>query len=126
RLRDAVADDRVLAERVIEDRVVDARDVHERDAARAEVEVADLAVSHLPRRQAHVWAARADEAVRILGEELGEAWRVGEPNRVVRALGALAETVEDDEHERSRALRIHAAQRSAGISASLPLGEALL
>ena len=49
--------------------VVDARDVHHRDAPGAEVQVPDLAVAHLSRRQPDVGAARADERVRVLREE---------------------------------------------------------
>jgi hypothetical protein len=88
-------------------RVVDARDVHHRDAAGAEVEVTDLAVAHLPRRQAHVGAARADEPVRVLRVQRGEPRGLGEADRVVGGLGALAEAVEDHEDHGTGDARCH-------------------
>ena len=101
-------DDGVLRERAVVHGVVDARDVHHRDAARAEIEVADLAVAHLPGGEPDVRPARADEAVRVASVERVEARRLGEPNGVVGSLGALAEAVEDDEHERARRCFGHA------------------
>ena len=54
------AQDLVLGQRAVGDRLVDAREVLLDDGARAEVEVADLAVAHLPVGQADRAAARVE------------------------------------------------------------------
>jgi hypothetical protein len=61
--------------------------------------VTDLAVAHLPRRQTDVRPARANESVRVAGEERAPNGRLRELDRIRVALGALAETVQDHEHE---------------------------
>ncbi len=52
--------------------VVDLRDVHHRDAAGAQIHVPNLAVAHLARGQAHVGAARSDDAAGVAREDRGE------------------------------------------------------
>ena len=94
--------DRVLAQGARLDLGVDAGDVHERDAPGAEVQVPDLAVAHLAGGQAHVGAARADEAVRVHGKDGVEGRGSRQTDGVVLALRPLAESVEDDENHGAR------------------------
>ena len=90
---------RVLVERSIGDRLVDAHDVLIDDAPGAEVEVPDLAVAHLPVRQADVVPGGADENVRVPLVEPGERRHARQSYGVAVGFGTLAESVEDDEDD---------------------------
>ncbi len=101
----------VLRQRAVGDRLVDAREVLVDDRARTEVEVADLAVAHLPVRQPDRAAARGERRVRVALPEVVEDRRLGERDRVARAVRRQAPAVEDDEDRRGK--RVHGAQTPA-------------
>ena len=101
----ARAQDLVLGQRAVGDRLVDAREVLLDDGARAEVQMADLAVAHLPVRQADRAAARDERRVRIARPEVVEHRGLGERDGVPRAVGGETPAVEDDEDRRGE--RVH-------------------
>ena len=106
----------VLAQRPVLDGLVDPREVLRDDRARAEVEVAHLGVAHLARRQADGLAARGERGVRVLLPQPVEDRRVGECDRVARAVGREPPAVEHDEADRRHAHRAGAASTIAAKS----------
>ncbi len=113
----------VAGERAVGDGVVDALEVLAHDRSRAEIEVTDLGVAHLPRRQADVLAAGAQLGVRVLGPQPVHDRRVGLRHGVALALGRQAPAVEDDEAHRRDAHTAAAAtiaMKSSGSSDAPP------
>ena len=94
------------------DRGVDPREVLRDDRAGAEVEVADLGVAHLPLGQPDGLALRGQRRVRVLGPQPVEHRRVGERDRVARAVGREAPAVEHDEADGRDASRAPRPPRS--------------
>ena len=92
---------RVLFELARGDRGVDAGDVHLHNAAGADVQVAHLAVAHLPVGQPHKVVAGLDERVGILAQQLVVVGLLGQRNGVVGGFGAVAPSVEDGQNERT-------------------------
>ena len=84
---------------------VDAREVLVDDAAGADVEVADLGVAHLARRQAHGRAGRVEDAVRVLGaasrSKTGVSARLTALSGPGGATPQPSSTIEDDRAVRS-------------------------
>jgi hypothetical protein len=74
---------------------VDARNVHLHNAPRADVQVADLAVAHLPVGQPHKVVRGLNQRVGILGEQLVVGGLLSQRNGVVGGFGAIAPSVED-------------------------------
>ncbi len=99
---------RVLEKITVADALVDAREVLVDDAAGAHVHVADLGVAHLARRQADGFARGDELGVRIAHEQLVEHGRPRHRDGVVRALGADAPAVEDDQGDGRLSDRAHA------------------
>ena len=88
-------------ERTVIDRRIDARQVLEHGPAGPEVQVADLRVAHLARRQPHRVLRRAQHAMRPLGEQSSPRRHGRRGDRVTRTAVADPEPVEHDEHDRS-------------------------
>ena len=93
---------RPLEERAVGDRGVDARQVLEDRPSRPEVEVADLGVAHLARRQADSALRGAERRVRPACEQAAPGGHRGGGDRVGGRVAADAEPVEDDEDDRAR------------------------
>ena len=99
---------RDLEERAVRDRLVHAQQILVEPSAGADRQVADLAVPHLPGRQAGRLAGRLDRRVRELAPEPVEDRRVGKLDGVARAGRRAAEAVEDDERYEREARHIAA------------------
>ena len=111
------------AQRAVRDGLVDPREVLRHDRAGAEVEVADLGVAHLPGGQPDRLAARGERGVRVLGPQPVEDGRVGERDRVARAVGREPPAVEHDEADGRDAHAVAAstiAAKSDGSSEAPP------
>ena len=80
------------------DHEVDAGDVHVNDAAGADVEMADLAVAHLPFGQPHERSAGVDQGVGILAQQAVVSRFARERDGIGFGLGAVTPAVEDDEN----------------------------
>ena len=87
----------IFKERTVLDRAGDARQVLEHDAAAADVGMADLAVAHLARGQAHVKTGGLERRVGILGKKAVEHGGVGRAHRVADGIVGQAEAVHDDQ-----------------------------
>ena len=96
-----LAQDAVLEEAAVLDGEADAREVLVDDTAGADVEVADLGVAHLARRQSHGRAGGVEHAVRVLRQQPVEDRRAGEAHGVVRARRGDAPAVHDDQDDRA-------------------------
>ena len=94
-------------DRAVVDGVVDAGQVLLDHSAGAEVQVPHLGVAHLALGQAHRGARRIELGVRIARPEVVEDRRVGERDRVARAVGSEPEAVEHDQADGGE--RLHAA-----------------
>ena len=96
----------IASQFAIADRLVDAGEVLVNDASGTQVEVAHLAVAHLPGWQAHVLAAGAHGTHRIGGVEVvvegcaGEKSRVAVLHRLRAASGVNTPAVADNENNR--------------------------
>ena len=90
------------------DRVVDARQILHHQPARADVEMADLGIAHLSRRQADVLSRRAQEGVRTARPQAIERGRARLPDGVVGGIVAPAPAVEYDQHHRTTLLHLNA------------------
>src|SRR5579872_1826658 len=93
---------RVLEQIAVLDHQIDARDVHMHDAARADVQMPDLAVPHLPLREADERPAGVDERVRIFPKQSVVGWFPGEGNCVGFRLSAVSPAIKNDKNERFR------------------------
>ena len=78
------------------DRVVDAGQILHHQPARADIEMADLGIAHLSRRQADVLSRRAQEGVRTIRPQAIERGRARLPDGVVGGIVAPAPAVEYD------------------------------
>ena len=94
-------DGRVLGELAGGDLGVDAGNIHLHDAPGADVQVADLAVAHLPVWQADKVVAGLDERVGIFAQQLVVGWLAGQCNGVVGGFDAIAPSIEDGQNERT-------------------------
>ena len=92
------------------DRLADAREVLVDDAAGADVEMPDLGVAHLARRQPHRRAGCLEGAVRVRGQQPVEDGSGGQAHGVAGTGGRAAPAVQDHEHDRP----LHAARRREG------------
>ena len=109
------------------DGVADARQVLHHHAASADVEVADLGVAHLARRQPDLAAVGAQERVRTAGPQPVECRRPGLADGVVGRVLAPAPAVEHDQHDGAALLfrcivhrRLDSDVSGEGQSAALP------
>ena len=93
---------RIVLELALVDCRIDTRQILHHHAAGANIGVADLGISHLVIGQSHVMLARLHLGVRRMGEEFVPVRRLGEGDRVVIAVAALAPAVENTEHQRAR------------------------
>ena len=85
----------------VRDGVADAHQFLLHHAAGADVQVADLGVAHLARRQPDIAAGCVQEGVRAGLPQAGEGWGLRQAHGVVRAVLTPAEAVEDHQHYRS-------------------------
>jgi hypothetical protein len=83
------------------DRVIDASVVLVDDAAGANVEMADFGVPHLTRRQPDLELGRIDRRVRTGCKQPIPVRHPGAGDRIVRCVGAAAETVQNQQDDRS-------------------------
>jgi len=81
------------------DEPIDARDVHLNDAAGAHIEVADLAIAHLPFGQADVRARSVNQGIREFLEQAVVIGFAGKRDGVALRLSAVAPAVEDGEND---------------------------
>ena len=81
------------------DHQVDAGDVHVNDASRADVEMANLAVAHLPLGQTNKRSAGMDQRVGIFAQQPVVSGLARERDGVGFGFGAVSPAVEDDENE---------------------------
>ena len=91
---------RVLEELAVPDGLGDAGQLLIDDAAGAEIGVSDLAVAHLPLRQADGQAGAAQQGVRTAGEQRVERRRARRGDGVVGRGRSLAPAVEDRQQQR--------------------------
>ena len=78
---------------------IDAGDVHVHDAPGANIQVADLAVPHLPLRQPHEWPAGVNQRVGILAQQPVIDRLAGQRNGVSFGFGSVSPAVENDENK---------------------------
>ncbi len=81
------------------DHQVDAGDVHVHDAPGADVEMANLAVAHLPFGQADERSAGMNQRVGILAQQPVIGRLARERDGIGLGFGAISPAVEDDENE---------------------------
>ncbi len=113
----------VRRQRAVLHRRVDPREVLGDDRTGAEVEVPDLRVAHLARREADRLALRGQRRVRVLRPERVEHRRVGERDRVPRPVRREPPAVEHDEADggdRHAAAASTIAVKSAGSRLAPP------
>ena len=101
---DQAGEGRRLLDLAGRDGVADPRQVLHHDAAGADIEMADLGIAHLSRRQADVAAGGAQERVRPGGPQSVERGRLGLPDGVVGGFLAPAPAVQHDQHHRAALL----------------------
>ena len=97
---DGTEQDLVVEERTVTNAPGDAHDLLLDDSPRADVLMTDLAVAHDPCRQAHIFATRANQNVRIGGHQAVIDWSAGQVNGVgviTLGIGVGSPTVEDDQ-----------------------------
>jgi hypothetical protein len=92
------AQGRVFADIAAGDQLIDARDLHLDDAPGADIEMADLAVAHLPFGQADERPIGADERVRVLFPKAIEIGLAGHGDGVVGGIGVVSPAVHDGQH----------------------------
>ena len=105
----------VLGQRAVLHRGVDAGQVLGDDRAGPQVEVTDLGVAHLPLGEPDARAHRGQRGVRVLGPQAVEHRRVGQRDRVPRAVGREPPAVEDHQRDRGHA---HAGRAASTIAAN--------
>ncbi len=81
------------------DHQIDARDVHVHDAPGANVEVADLAVPHLPLGQSHERPAGMNQRVGILAQQPVIRRLARQRNGVGLGFGPISPAVENGKNE---------------------------
>ena len=107
RVSECLLQNAILLQFAVSDRFVDPGQVLINNPPRAEIEMADLRVSHLPFRQPHVLAARAQCRARIILIETVVKGRLREQSRVAVLLpvcfsaGVNPPSVTDHEDDRS-------------------------
>ncbi len=95
-------------ERAVLDRRVDAHEILHDHAAGPQIHVADFRISHLALGQADMALGGFEERGRMQRAEAVEVRRAGEQHGVVRALGAMAEAVENAKDDRAAGRSGHA------------------
>src|SRR5678816_4149180 len=90
---------RLRKEFAVLDHQLDAGAVHVHDTSGADVEMADFAVAHLSVGQADVVAAGLNQGVGIFAQQAIVVGLAGQSDGVGFALGAVAPTVENDQHK---------------------------
>src|SRR5664279_4835746 len=80
----------------IQDHQVDARNVHMNDAPGTHIQVANLAVSHLPLGQSHKRPAGMNERVGVFAEQSVVNWLARERDGVGLGFGSVSPAVEND------------------------------
>ncbi len=83
---------------LVGDQQIDARDVHVHDAPRADIEVPDLAVAHLPFRQADIRAGSVNQRIGEFLEQRVISGFARESDGVAMGFGAVTPAVEHSEH----------------------------
>jgi hypothetical protein len=91
----------ILVERTVFDRLSDPNEVLHDDPTSAEVQMADLAVPHLPLRQADGESRRIEQGAGMFRDQRVPSRSVGEGDRVPLALGTIAPSVEHNEDNRT-------------------------
>ena len=79
---------------------IDASDVHMHDPSRAHIQVANLAIPHLPLGESHKWPAGVNQRVRILQQQPVISRLASQRNGVSLGFNAVSPAVEDDKNER--------------------------
>ncbi len=115
---DGLAQDRVVEEAAIGNRLADARQVLQDREARAQVQVADLRVAHLARRQAHRLAGRLEPAGRPLGRQPVPGRHPRGHQSVASRIRPDPEAVEHAEDDRARPPFAH--PRSSAAARTMP------
>ena len=104
-LVDQIGERRRLLDLAVGDGVADARQVLHHHAAGADVEMADLGIAHLARRQADIACPTVRrKRVRAGGPEPVEGRGLGLADGVVGGVLAPAPAVQDDQHHRTALL----------------------
>src|SRR6185369_5123831 len=103
------------------DRVIDTRSVHSNDAASADVQVAHLAVSHLPGSETNILSGRFDQSVWIIRVPVVKVWGTAQGYRVSLRLRRITEPIQNNQHKRrvSRVAQLWSPQRSNRLQAGL-------
>src|SRR4051812_8435512 len=110
---------RYLGKATVLDRLADARQFLHHHTSSADVQMPDLGISHLTRRQPDIEAGGAQESVRAGGPEPVEIGSATEPDRIVRLLLPPAPAIEHDQHHRSDRRRIGHWPRSRALRRDL-------
>ena len=86
-------------ETAVLDRRIDAGEILVDDAAGAEIHVPHFGIAHLPVRKADMAAFGMDQGVRTLRPQPAPVRKIGQRQRVVRGILAMAPTVQDQQHD---------------------------
>ena len=100
RLRERVLEHAVGEERAILDGLGDAREVLVNDAAGADVQVPDLGVAHLARRQPHGRPRGLKRAVRVRGQQTVERGGTRLADGIAGTVRGYSPAVHDHQHDR--------------------------